>query len=436
MDITLPKLYKEYGQYSNWRNFPLSIDGLKPVERRILLSTFQIAKNKLTKSARIDGHTIGNYHPHGSVYGSIVQLVRQGFLEGQGNFGCNVGVEPIGPAASRYTEVKISPFTLNIAFKNLEFVPWFLNDLDQKEPKYLPTMFPLCLIGNIYTQAIGFGYRSYIPCYRIEDLYKRLQWLIGERKNKPTITPISDCEVTASKEELEMLLTTGKSKLPVKGIIEEIVRNSIVILKSWPPGKKFESILNKFQKELDTGILGFTDSSVDETKIIFKILRERNRDAIYKEFVKKLKTIISGTISFETTVINKNGIVEIKSLDKMLEETFEFYIKSEQDSLIEKMNKLNKRIEEITMLQVIRPILSECLKDKLDVDYTINRIHSKTRIHTKDIQSLFEKYRIKKLLTIDLDTKELHDENNKTALILKNIKNHVLNDYAELISFK
>ena len=436
MDNILPKLYKEYGEYSNWRNFPYSKDGLKPVERRILFSTLQIARSKLTKSARVDGHVIGNYHPHGSVYGSIVQLVRQGFLEGQGNFGCNVGVEPIGPAASRYTEVKLLPFVINLVFKNLEFVPWIVNDLDQKEPLYLPSMFPLCLIGNTYTQAIGFGYRSYIPCYKIEDLYKRLQWLIGERKNKITIQPITDCTITASNKDLEQLLTTGKAKINVEGIIEEIPRNSTVILKSWPPGKKFESILKKFQKELDSGAIGFSDLSVDTTMIMFKVLRERNRDVIYNNFVKKLKNAIQGSISFETTVINQNKKVEIKSLDEMLVETFEIYIKSEKDFLTDKINKIQQKIDELKILQIIRPLLSDCLKKQYDIDSTVNEISSKSTIKKEIVQNLFEKYRIKKLLTIDFDTKYLKDESLEVKLKLDNLKNHVLEDYQELISNK
>jgi len=436
MDNILPKLYREYGEYSNWRNFPYSKDGLKPVERRILFSTLQMARSKLTKSARVDGHVIGNYHPHGSVYGSIVQLVRQGFLEGQGNFGCNVGVEPIGPAASRYTEVKLLPFVINLVFKNLEFVPWIVNDLDQKEPLYLPSMFPLCLIGNTYTQAIGFGYRSYIPCYKIEDLYKRLQWLIGERKNKITIQPITDCTITASNKDLEQLLTTGKAKINVEGIIEEIPRNSTVILKSWPPGKKFESILKKFQKELDSGAIGFSDLSVDTTMIMFKVLRERNRDVIYNNFVKKLKNAIQGSISFETTVINQNKKVEIKSLDEMLVETFEIYIKSEKDFLTDKINKIQQKIDELKILQIIRPLLSDCLKKQYDIDSTVNEISSKSTIKKEIVQNLFEKYRIKKLLTIDFDTKYLKDESLEVKLKLDNLKNHVLEDYQELISNK
>ena len=65
MDKHLPRLYKDYGQYSNYRNFPSSIDGLKPVERRVLLAAYKIARDKLVKSRQVDAYTIGHYHPHG-----------------------------------------------------------------------------------------------------------------------------------------------------------------------------------------------------------------------------------------------------------------------------------------------------------------------------------------------------------------------------------
>jgi len=114
MDKIIPKLYKEYGEYINsFRAFPLGIDGLKPVERRVLLTAYLVAKDKFVKSARIDGTCIARFHPHGGVYGTIVNLVNQGFLDGQGNFGCKYGVEPVGAAAPRYTEAKISKKILN-----------------------------------------------------------------------------------------------------------------------------------------------------------------------------------------------------------------------------------------------------------------------------------------------------------------------------------
>ena len=79
MQNILPRLYKEYGQYSNYRNFPLDLDGLKPVERRVLFSAFKIAKEKFAKSRQVDSYATGQFNPHGECYGSMVQLVRQGF---------------------------------------------------------------------------------------------------------------------------------------------------------------------------------------------------------------------------------------------------------------------------------------------------------------------------------------------------------------------
>ena len=59
MDNIIPVLYREYGKYVNSsRAFPLDLDGLKPVERKLLISAYQIAKDKFVKSARISGHCL------------------------------------------------------------------------------------------------------------------------------------------------------------------------------------------------------------------------------------------------------------------------------------------------------------------------------------------------------------------------------------------
>ncbi len=63
MDQQLPRLYGEYGKYINkFRALPMVLDGLKIVERRLLYSLWQIAKDNYTKSAKVVGHCIGNYH--------------------------------------------------------------------------------------------------------------------------------------------------------------------------------------------------------------------------------------------------------------------------------------------------------------------------------------------------------------------------------------
>lgn len=429
MDNSLPRLYREYGQYSNWRNLPSIYDGLKPVERRILLSAFQIARTRLTKSARVDGHVIGNYHPHGSVYGSIVQMVRQGFLDGQGNFGCNIGVEPVGAAASRYTEVKLSKFTEEMAFKNLEFVDWFENDLSQEEPVHLPVKFPMCLLGNDYTQGIGFGFRTFVPCYRVEDLTKRLEWLLGRRQRKINIAPISDCEVLAEAKDLDELLSTGSAKINVRGIIEAEPRTNTAILKSWPPGRKFSAILNKFSAEMDSSSIGFSDLSTTETKIVFKVLRERNRDKIFNDFLKKLTDAVTGTISFEVTVVDNEGNVNVKSIDQLLVETFERYKEVNLRMLASDIKKLQESAAELEILEKIRPHLTQCLRDNKQVDEAVDYITKETGVAKDSVEGLLSKYRIRKLLTLSTDTTDINNEIKDRESKTKEIDNYVLAQY-------
>jgi len=430
MDQNLPRLYKDYGQYSNYRNFPLDIDGLKPVERRVLLSAYKIARDKLVKCRQVDAYTIGHYHPHGECYGTIVQLVRQGFLVGQGNFGTNVGVEPVGPAAPRYTECRIHPRTLEMAFKYVKHVPWVDSELGDTEPIYLPTMFPICLMGREYTQGIGFGYKTYIPCYELNDLYQRLLWLLGIRKRKPIIAPITDCSIIADNDTLDKLLTKGKAKIEVAGIIDINKRLNTVALKSWPPGKRFQTFLNQFDKELSDGMIGFTDLSVSETNIVFQVIRERNRDRIFDNFIERLVEANKGFISFETIVVDENRKVLTKSIDQMLLDTFSVFSKANEQMLNYEVEKIDSSIIEYTALIKIRPIIASGISAKMEADKILDEIEKKTDVSKEVAQGLMNKYKINKLLTIDVDTSELND--NKTELLkhLADLNNYVLEQYS------
>lgn len=430
MDHNLPKLYKDYGEYSNYRNFPLDIDGLKPVERRVLLSAFKIAKNKFAKSRQVDSYTTGHYHPHGECYGTIVQLVKQGFLTGQGNFGSNVGIEAVGAAAPRYTQCKINDYTLDLAFKMINYVPWVQTEFDDKEPFNLPTMYPLCLLGSDYTQGIGFGYKTFIPCYDIKDLYNRLLWLLGVRKRKPIIAPITDCIINSKPEVLDELLTTGKAKLEVEGVIDINPIKNMVILRSWPPGKRFESFLNKFSKELNENLIGFRDSSEhNQTSIVFQVLRERNRDKIFKEFVSKLQKAITGFISFETVLTDSNQKVIVKSIDDMLLDTYKMFSLTNEKMLKEEIKNIENLIDEYNALEMIRPTLGDCLKSEFDIESTLEEIERATPVSAKVARSLFGKYKISKLLTLDTDTSTLENGKKELENKLQNLEAFVLEQY-------
>lgn len=432
MDKLVPSMYRDYGMYVNYsRAFPLSIDGLKPVERRILLSAYEIARDKFIKSARVDGHVIGHYHPHGSSYGSIVQLVNQGFLAGQGNFGNNAGVESSPAAAMRYTEVRLSKFINDLTFKLIDYVPVQDGELDD-EPAFLPTMFPLCLLGNEYTSGIGFGFKTLIPCYKIEDLKQRLLFLLGKEKKRPTIKPISDCEILSGDKELEQILTTGKGQIQARGMVDVDYRHCKAVVKSWPFAKKFETILAKFSKELENQDIGYTDLSTDKTKIVFEVLKQRSRDDIIKLFVKKLHGALTGTISFEMTIVTPDRKIKVISVDEMLLQTYKMFTNMNEVMLKSVISKIDEHISENKLLQKIIPFLKKHMGGKETIDVIVELISKDSGIDKDVIMKLFQKHTISKLLKVSFDTDDLDKQKLVHVSNLQNIQEFVINQYKSL----
>jgi len=435
VDKLIPRMYKTYGIYVNsFRSFPLKDDGCKPIERRVLLSAYEIARDKLVKSARIDGHVIGHYSPHGTSYGTIVQLARQGFLTPQGNFGNNLGVDPSPPAAMRYTEAKLSSLGLNNSFRLINYIDRQESELDP-EPPFLPSMFPVCLLGKEYTQGIGFGYRTFIPCYKLEDLHKRLLWLLKIEKDEPIIKPICDSIITSDDNTLKQLLTTGKATLSTQGIIVEQQTSCKVVVKSWPEGRRFESVMKKFQKEFDNGDIGISDLSNEENGnyIQFEVLKQRNRDKIYLDFLKKLKAALKGTISFEVIIVTKEGKVELCSIDNFLLHCFNNFKTINEVMLKTELIKLDEKIQENKDLEKLRePLRIIMAVQKVPVNESYGQLTKDSGLPIERVKDLLSKYRISKLLTMDTDITKLIESKKELEEHLNKLHDFVLDRYKEI----
>lgn len=437
MDSLIPKLYREYGIYTNRsRAFPMMNDGLKPVERRVLLTAYQIARDKFVKSAKVDGGTIATYHPHASVYGTMAQLVNQGFLDGQGNWGSKIGIEDSPPAAPRYTECKLSKQIYDISLKLIDYVDWVESELDD-EPEFLPTMFPLCFLGKEYTTGIGFGFKTLIPCYSLKDLKARLLFLLGKTKEKPIIKPITDCKILSKDNDLENLLSTGKGSILFQGIFKVDNIKCKAVIKSIPPGKKFETILGKFEKELTNQDIGWIDESSSEnggTHIVFEVLKSRNRDEIFKKFTKKLSDILTGSVPFEVNVVDyKTKNVKTASIDEMLINTYNVYKSINMRMLKETETKLNLNMSEIQLLEKVKPSLKKYLTNKeLSVDQIIENISIEIKEEKDRVKELFQKHRISKLLTFKADYEELNAKILSIKNSIDNIENFVTLQYQTL----
>lgn len=146
------------------RALPDVRDGLKPVHRRILyaMNELGLQYNKAyKKSARVVGEVLGKYHPHGdgSVYDAMVRMaqewsMRYTLVDGQGNFGNQDGD---GPAAMRYTEVRMERLTESMLNDIDKETVDFQNNFDdsEKEPSVLPTRIPQLLVNGSSGIAVG-----------------------------------------------------------------------------------------------------------------------------------------------------------------------------------------------------------------------------------------------------------------------------------------
>ncbi len=154
------------GMYQSWfldyasyvileRAVPEVLDGLKPVQRRILHAMYELEDGRYNKVANIIGTTM-KYHPHGdaSIGDAIVQLGQKDLLiDTQGNWG-NI-LTGDSAAAPRYIEARLSKFALDVAF-NPKTTTWKASyDGRNKEPVCLPVKFPLLLAQGVEGIAVG-----------------------------------------------------------------------------------------------------------------------------------------------------------------------------------------------------------------------------------------------------------------------------------------
>jgi DNA gyrase subunit A len=173
------------------RAIPDVRDGLKPVQRRILIAMndLGLASNRgFRKCAKICGDTSGNYHPHGEaiIYPTLVRMaqdfnMRYMLVDGQGNFG-SVDGDP--PAAMRYTEARLTRISeellADLEKETVDFVQNF--DQTREEPSVLPAKSPNLLVNG--ASGIAVGMATNIPPHNLREVIEAAVMLI----EKPDIT--------------------------------------------------------------------------------------------------------------------------------------------------------------------------------------------------------------------------------------------------------
>jgi len=178
------------GMYENWfldyasyvileRAVPEAVDGLKPVQRRILHAMSRLDDGRFNKVANIIGHTM-QFHPHGdaSIGDALVQLGQKELLiDTQGNWGNTLTGD--SAAAPRYIEARLSAFAKEVVF-NPKTTQWKASyDGRNKEPITLPVKFPLLLAQGVEGIAVGLASKI-LPHNFIELIDASIRHLQGK----------------------------------------------------------------------------------------------------------------------------------------------------------------------------------------------------------------------------------------------------------------
>ncbi len=211
------------------RALPRVEDGLKPVQRRILYTMFEMGltpDKPHKKSARIVGDCMGKYHPHGdsSVYDAMVRMaqefnMRMTLVNGHGNFG-SVDGDPA--AAMRYTEARLEPLALEL-LKDLdkETVPFSFNfDDSLLEPDLLPGRFPNLLVNG--ANGIAVGLATNIPTHNLGEVIEGCCAYIDNPKislkDMMEIIPGPDFSTGGFviAKELKQAYATGRGKITLR----------------------------------------------------------------------------------------------------------------------------------------------------------------------------------------------------------------------------
>ena len=284
--------YKLSGMFKDWfldyssyvilqRAVPHIVDGLKPVQRRVLHAMYRMDDGNYTKVANIVGQAM-QYHPHGdaSILGALVQIGQKGFaVDCQGNWG-NI-LTGDSNAAPRYIEARLSKFAKEVIF-DPKITNWMTSyDGRNQEPTELPVRFPLLLAQG--TEGIAVGMASKILPHNFNEL---LDASVSILRGEPyDLYP--DFPTGGSADCSKYMDGKRGGTVKVRARIEKIDKNTIAITEI-PFGKTSHIIIDSILKAKDKGkikIKKIEDMTTDKVDIVIHLPNDvspdKTIDALY-----------------------------------------------------------------------------------------------------------------------------------------------------------
>lgn len=433
-----------FGSNKNvYRTVPNVIDGLKPVQRRILyaLYTNENHGTKNRKVSRVTGDTMGRFHPHGesSISDAIINMTQDWryniiLLEPYGAFGNICGNRA---AAPRYIETCLTKFSNKCFFSdfdksNIPMIDAYTGE--EKEPEYLPSRYPVVLF-NSQLSGIGYGLASNIPPFNPKEVMEATINLIRDKDYKVRLIPDSPtkCDIIDN-GTFGKMNKTGKGKFTLQASYDIDYVSNIIKITSVPLQITVDSVKNKIVQLKKNGQLDELADIKDNSKkstVDFSLYLKS--DANPDKFIEKLMSKNIGLregYSCELRVVD-NYIPKLLSTKKILQTWIDYRrdcVHSIYNNFLVKllteshMNKIlmfifNKDNAEKTIKIAKESSDKEEMKKKLIKEYEITTLQAETISNMR--VSSFNKNRYKEYCEKD---KELESKIKNIEKILDNEK--------------
>lgn len=429
LDSYYSKWFLEYASYVILeRAVPHALDGLKPVQRRILHSLKELDDGRYNKVANVIGNTM-KYHPHGdaSIGDAMVQVgQKEILLDTQGNWGNTFTGD--SAAAPRYIEVRLSKFALEVAF-NSKTTNWLASyDGRSKEPEILPIKFPLLLAQG--AEGIAVGLSCKILPHNFNELIDAS--IAALRKQTFELYPDFITGGTADISEYNDGKRGGKVKVRAK--IEKR-KNNLLAISELPYGKTTTSLIDSILSANDKGKIKISrveDNTSDHVEILVYLSpgsdSEQITQALYAftDCELSISSNICVILDDKPKFLTATELLKISAnrTKELLKEEFEIQLLELQEkwhlSSLEKIfieEKIYRKIETITTWEGVIETVGKSLKPfakKLNRTITRDDILKLLEIKIKRI-SKFDSLKADELLK-DLEDKIALTENNLKQL--------------------
>ena len=330
------------------RALPVLTDGLKPSYRRILYTMLKEKTTSLTKSATIEGRVM-EIHPHSGSYPTIVNMTQKDYnnvtwITGKGNFGQHTSRD-MQPASSRYTEIKLSPYALdmmqNLKKNIVQMKPTF--DGSSLEPLELPVLHPQVL--TISQQGLGVGFATNIPSFNLTEVCQATIDYI-EKGEIPILIPdlATGGYILNDTRQFAVINETGKGSFKIRAKYE--VEDQYILIKEIPFTTTREEIIERIVDLVKAGklkdIVDIKDTTdIKGMEIEIKIKKSANANNIMNLLY--AMTPLESSFPVNMTILDDNrpklmGVKQIipKWVDwrrECLKRWLMFEIKEKQDKL-------------------------------------------------------------------------------------------------------